>query len=106
MRKLIQRLGRGYAEGLIIWSQVAAIYGFFSAIMTAGTFYAVALSKWVPLWIYVLSVLVVLLGIIAFAVTIGVPAFYERTRQLSHIDKIEERLGKGEHGQTDEKPAQ
>lgn len=95
MKNLTENIGKHYAHGLLIYSQIAVIVSIGTSIMTAGTFYAVVLRFYIPLWLFIAIVIICLALFILFVIKIGIPAYYKITRRLLNIDNIETAINEG-----------
>jgi len=82
-------LGKSYAYGLNVWSQLAVFLSIGNSVGVGALVYKNFFLSWLPLWAFILAALAGLGLLVVFIVKIGIQAYYELTRRLTGIDRIE-----------------
>jgi hypothetical protein len=85
-------IGLTWARYINTWSQVGAVSGTANLIMMLGVFYTTTLQPWVniPLWAYILFVVVVATTVVSFVLKVGISGYYRffnKTSELSETNK-------------------
>ena len=81
-------IGLVWAYCVNIWGQVSIPQSILNTIMAAGTFYAVSMKQFLPLWVYILILLGCMAGMVIFVVTIGISGYYKFFNQKSYVERI------------------
>lgn len=82
-------IGLIWAKYMNIWSQIATVAGMISFIMMLGVFYTTTLQPAfnIPLWLYILIVLIGTALAIAFVTSIGISGYYRFFSERSELGK-------------------
>ncbi len=88
------KIGKTYAYGLNVWSQLAVFLSVANVLGIAALVYKNFFEAWLPLWGFTGLIVIGVILLVIFVIKVGIPAYYLLTRNLTGINRIEKAVNK------------
>lgn len=89
-------VGITWGKIINIWGQIGVVQGVINTIMLFVVTYNTSLKNLLPVWLYILIIVISIICIVGFVLRIGISGYYRFFNQQSAMNRIESKVDKTE----------